>query len=142
MNRKQYLGAHRGKDELCRQLESTNLVQFLYSGVTRGDTQMSDIAELKCAWQRSSKAKRLFIGHQIIDGLGFRSRARHMQSSYFPSIFCPNHTIPAYNCSFINRPAMPCPVPMHILVNSTFFFVRLASLRIVQICRAPVAPSG
>lgn len=30
----------------------------------------------------------------------------------------------------------------HIDVTRIFFFVRLASERIVQICRAPVAPSG
>src|SRR5271154_5369886 len=45
-------------------------------------------------------------------------------------------------CSFTSRPAIPCPVPIHILVKQIFFFVRLASLKIVQICRAPVVPSG
>lgn len=48
----------------------------------------------------------------------------------------------AQTCSFTSRPAIPCPVPIHILVKQIFFFVRLASLKIVQICRAPVAPNG
>jgi hypothetical protein len=37
---------------------------------------------------------------------------------------------------------MPCPVPIHMLVRQTFFFVLRASLKIVQIWRAPVAPRG
>ena len=47
-----------------------------------------------------------------------------------------------YNCSLTNNPAIPCPVPIHILVNKILFFCRLHSLSPVQICLAPVAPSG
>jgi hypothetical protein len=52
------------------------------------------------------------------------------------------HTYRTYNCSLTNRPAIPIPVPMHILVNRTFFFCLLHSLRPVTIWRAPVQPSG
>jgi hypothetical protein len=44
--------------------------------------------------------------------------------------------------SLTKSPAMPCPLPMHILVNKIFFPVLLHSLRPVTICLAPVAPSG
>ena len=47
-----------------------------------------------------------------------------------------------YTCSLTNSPAIPWPVPIHILVTKIFFFVLLASLKIVHICLAPVAPSG
>jgi len=35
--------------------------------------------------------------------------------------------------SFTNKPAIPMPVPIHMLVNSTFFFCLLHSLRPVTI---------
>ena len=47
-----------------------------------------------------------------------------------------------YTCSLTNSPAIPWPVPIHILVTRIFFFVLLASLKTVHICLAPVAPSG
>src|ERR1035437_1930745 len=48
----------------------------------------------------------------------------------------------SYNCSLTNSPAIPCPVPIHILVNNTFFFCLRHSLNPVTICLAPVAPKG
>src|SRR5271154_1127307 len=47
-----------------------------------------------------------------------------------------------YSCSLTSNPAIPCPVPIHILVTRTLLFVLLATLKIVQICLAPVAPRG
>jgi cellulose synthase/poly-beta-1,6-N-acetylglucosamine synthase-like glycosyltransferase len=47
-----------------------------------------------------------------------------------------------YNCSFTNKPAIPIPVPMHILVRRIFFFCLLHSLKPVTICLAPVVPRG
>lgn len=45
-------------------------------------------------------------------------------------------------CSFTNSAAIPIPVPMHILVNSIFFFCRLHSLSPETICLTPVMPNG
>lgn len=41
-----------------------------------------------------------------------------------------------------NTPAIPMPVPTHILVTATFCFRRLSSDRTVTTCLVPVAPSG
>jgi hypothetical protein len=47
-----------------------------------------------------------------------------------------------YNTSLTNNPAIPIPVPRHILVNSIFFFCRLHSLNPHTICLTPVHPNG
>ena len=72
-------------------------------------------------WQLKSKIFKFYI-------------ARKEQQGHYTSFYT--------FCSLMNRPAMPIPVPMHILVSSTFFFCLLHSLRPVTICRAPVHPSG
>lgn len=49
---------------------------------------------------------------------------------------------PLHICSLTNRPAMPMPVPMHMVVSRILALRRLHSLRPVTIWRAPVQPRG
>jgi hypothetical protein len=47
-----------------------------------------------------------------------------------------------YSCSLTNRPAIPIPVPMHMVVSRTLALRRRHSLRPVTICLVPVQPRG
>jgi hypothetical protein len=66
------------------------------------------------------------------------NRWQLVYSSYLALLQC---AYPHY-CSFTNTPAMPIPVPTHILVTPIFWFRLLSSERRVTTCLVPVAPSG
>jgi hypothetical protein len=53
-----------------------------------------------------------------------------------------NASVLVYICSFTNKPAIPIPVPMHMVVSRTLALRRRHSLRPVTICLAPVQPRG